>query len=148
MVTAVKELVVKNGGVRPGAGRKAWHPDRQNREFRQGVYRQETVDEAWARSRQEVRHLVAMGVPLEQLGDFMTPRLSVNTVKKYFQWELEHGKLMQNVKMGGVAYAMGISGRHPDMTRFWLRTQAGWSEKVDITVNGPIQFQKIEGDDW
>lgn len=136
-----------NGGTRVGAGRKEWQPARETREFRRGIFRQESQDEAWSRVRQEVRHLVAMGVPLNIMGGFMAPPISENTLTKHFQWELTHGKMMQNVRMGGVAFAMGMSGRHPDMTRFWLRTQAGWSEKVDIQVNGPIQFQLIDGDE-
>jgi hypothetical protein len=51
--------------------------------------------------------------------------------------------------MAGTAYQLGVTGRDPGMTRFWLRARMGWRDSGDVkTVTAPIQFQKIEGDDW
>lgn len=38
------------------------------------------------------------------------------------------GRDSANAKVQSVAYQMAISGKHPYMTTFWLRTRVRWSE--------------------
>jgi hypothetical protein len=163
MATAAREVVeyeksgrrkryVKKGGSggrREGAGRKPWKPDIQRKEITPGVWRSETEEEAWERCRQAVRHYVAIGYPYEIIARIMQPVICIETLKKNFAFELENGKYIQDAKVAGTAYYLATSGRAPDMTRFWMRARQGWRDHGDLkTPTAPIQFQKIEGDDW
>lgn len=167
MATAARELTVpakrtrkdgqpdrralNPGGKRAGAGRKSWQPERQRREVPNspGTFREETEDEAWERVRQAVRHYVAIGYPHEVICRMMTPIICEDTLRKHFAWELENGRYVQDAKVAGTGYYMATSGRHPDMTRFWMRARLGWRDHGDVPSCGmDVNFKLIEGDDW
>jgi hypothetical protein len=46
----------------------------------------------------------------------------------YYKYELDSSKLRANAAVGMVALRMALDKLHPEMTRFWLKTQAGWKE--------------------
>lgn len=53
----------------------------------------------------------------------------------------QSGKADAILTVGGQAFTMASSGRHPDMTKFWLKTQANWREN-----HGLIEINHTEGD--
>ena len=53
----------------------------------------------------------------------------VDTLKKYCEEELDHGKAKARLQVMQSAFKQAISGKTPAMTMFWLKTQCGWSEK-------------------
>jgi hypothetical protein len=140
----------KHGGGRPGAGRPRWEPAPQPREISPGVWRPETADEAWESARQKVRHFAAIGYPQDVICRLVEPPMRcADTLRTYFAFELENGRLIADAKMAGTAYYLGVTGRDPAMCRFWLRARCGWRDVGDVkTPTTPIQFQLIEGDDW
>jgi hypothetical protein len=151
-MTAGKVTTLKRkglGGARPGAGRPRWEPVRHRKEISPGMWREESLDEAWERVRQGVRHYVAIGYPQEVVARIIEPAMSVDTLAKHFRYELDNGKLIQDAKVAGTAYYLAVSGREPSMTRFWLRSRMGWRDVGPVRSEAtPIRFQIIEGDDW
>lgn len=160
MATAARDLVpakgtgkklTGRGGPGRGQGRKDWQPLPQRREVpgNPGIFKEETQEQAWERARSEVRHYVAIGYPAEHICKLLNPPLSGNTLRKWFEYELEHGRLIQDAKVAGTAYWMATNGREPSMTRFWCRARLGWRDVGDQPSSGmDVRFQKIEGDDW
>lgn len=148
---ASRENGRKGGRPRPGTNVAPgeWKPDIQRKEVTPGIWREETQDEAWERCRSIVRHYSAIGYPAEVICRIMRPAVSDETLRKYFSFELENGRLIQDAKMAGTAFQLGVTGRDPAMTRFWIRSRMGWRDSGDAP-SGPqeIRFKKIDGDDW
>lgn len=59
-------------------------------------------------------------------------------LKLYYGRELTVTMNIANAMVARVALQMALNGRSPDMTKFWLKAKAGWTEttKVDVTSNG------------
>lgn len=59
-------------------------------------------------------------------------------LKLYYEKELRVTLNLANAMVARVALQMAMSGRNPDMTKFWLKAKAGWQEvqKIDVTSNG------------
>lgn len=59
-------------------------------------------------------------------------------LKLYYERELRVTMNIANAMVARQALQMALSGRNPDMTKFWLKAKAGWRETtgVDITSNG------------
>ena len=171
MATAARELVTtrnrgqgKGGGKKPGQSSPAqaeasrrngklieWKPVPQRKEVapNSGIFKDETQEEAWQRARNLVRHYVAIGYPADVICRLMEPSLSENTLRKHFTYELENGRLIQDAKVAGTGFYMATSGRHGDMTRFWMRARMGWRDYGETPSGGlEVRFKKIDGDDW
>jgi AraC-like DNA-binding protein len=58
--------------------------------------------------------------------------VSESTLKRRCKDELRLCALLANVRVAEVAYDMACSGDHPEMTRWWLRTRAGWQDPVVV----------------
>jgi len=60
----------------------------------------------------------------------------------YYKRELDLGAVMINAKVGAVALKMALSGTDSDMTKFWLKSRAGWKETsvVEKTVVNQRRF--------
>jgi len=67
---------------------------------------------------------------------------------KYYKYELETAGARINNAVAKVAVQMALSGANPEMTRFWLKTRAGWKEttvkEVTGANGGPIQFAEVK----
>lgn len=138
-------------GNKGGDGAKPWSPTmlRKEVEGRPGTFVEETIEQAWERTKQEVRHYVAIGYPQETIVRLIEPPLSEKTLVKYFQYELDNGRYIQDAKMAGTAYFLGVSGRDPPMTRFWIRARMGWRDNGPIPSGGmEVTFKLMPGDDW
>lgn len=54
--------------------------------------------------------------------------VSESTLKRRCADELHFGAMMANAQMALTAYDLGVSGKDPIMTRWWLRVRAGWRD--------------------
>lgn len=139
-----------NSGGKPGlSGRKEWEPQPiMVRDPATNGMRMQSKDEAWADARALVRHMAAIGTPLEKMGAFMRPAiLDEKTLKKHFDWEIENGETQAALNVSGVAYQMAVSGRHESSTWRWLeRKVPGFQPKADVNLNGPLAVKLVPGD--
>jgi hypothetical protein len=65
-----------------------------------------------------------------------------------YKYEIETGAARVNAEVARVALGMALSGANPDMTKFWLKTQAGWVETKRIETTGanggPIEYSEVK----
>lgn len=97
----------KNGGARPGAGRKPFGP---------------TPEE-----RAEVEKLSGYGLPYEHIAILIRGGISTSTLQEHFKDELISGKAKANSQIGKTLWAKAMAG---DTTAaiWWSKTQMHWSE--------------------
>lgn len=84
----------------------------------------------------EVEVLAGLGMRFEDIA--LTKNMCLDTLKKYADDHLQRGKAKAKAQVMQSAYKMAMSGKHPAMTMFWLKTQCGWREKgvdTSVTVN-------------
>jgi hypothetical protein len=116
-----------HGGARPGAGRQAFTP---------------TNDE-----RSRVEAMSGYGVPIEQIAVLIRDGIDTDTLRKYFQTELQAGKAKANAKIGQTLFQKAVGG---DTTAaiWWSKTQMRWAETQKHELTGadgaPLEFAKIE----
>ena len=77
--------------------------------------------------------MVAAGMGINQ--ELIASRLGIakDTLAKHFRSELDHGRDIANMQVADSLFRQAVSGRVPAATFFWLKTQAGWRERVEIT---------------
>lgn len=130
------------------AGRNRWRPARLVTDLPGGGSRVQTEDEAWEGARATVRHLQSLGFTQIIIAKLMHPPMDPATLRKHFAADLASGRKQQTARVAATAYQLAISGRDPAMTRFWLRTRAGW--RFSATGNyggGEIIVEAMPGDD-
>lgn len=74
----------------------------------------------------QVAVMAALGLDLKDIA--LVLNVEERMVKLYYQKELRVSHNLANAMVARQALQMAISGRFPDMTKFWLKAQAGWSE--------------------
>ena len=85
----------------------------------------------------QVEGLVSLGMNASEIATALL--IDVKLLEFYYKRELEIGVALVNAKVGATALKMALSGTEPDMTKFWLKSRAGWKEtsvvekKVEIT---------------
>jgi hypothetical protein len=52
--------------------------------------------------------------------------ISISTLKRKFPEEVQNGKATLTGKVISLCTEMALSGKHPQVTMFWLRQNAGW----------------------
>jgi hypothetical protein len=57
-------------------------------------------------------------------------------LKAYYTKELKTSHIISNVMVARKALDMAMSGRFPDMTKFWLKSQAKWKEVNSVELTG------------
>lgn len=67
-----------------------------------------------------------LGMSPREIG--MILNIEKSLVEFYYGYELKTASLRTNMSVAQVALKMALSGQDPDMTRFWLKTRAGWKE--------------------
>lgn len=107
----------KNGGARPGAGRKPFEPT--------------------AREREQVEAMAGYGVPHEQIASLVGDGIHKETLYKYFRRELDQGKAKANAKIGQTLFQQAVNG-NTAAAIWWSKSQMGWREtqQIDHTTNG------------
>ena len=95
---------------------------------------------------QQVERLTSLGLSVDDIA--ATLRIEPKLVKKYYKYELETANHRTNAAVAKVALQLAMSGAAPDMTKFWLKTRAGWKETKEVQLTGqgggPIQFQEVK----
>jgi len=94
----------------------------------------------------EVEMLAGLGMRYEDIA--LTKGVCLETLKKYAGEMLERGKAKAKAQVMQSAFKMALSGKHPAMTTFWLKTQCGWREKgveQPVTVNIQANSKPVEG---
>lgn len=106
----------KNGGARPGAGRKPFVP----------------TDE----ERKQVAALAGFGLPQEHIAVMVRGGIDTGTLAKHFAPELILGKAKANAKIGQTLFQQAIRGDTSAMI-WWSKSQMGWRETQRREHSGP-----------
>ena len=56
---------------------------------------------------------------------------------------IERGRDAAIANVSQTAYQMAVSGEHPAMTMFWLKTRARWKEVHHVEVEGKVTLEDI-----
>lgn len=75
----------------------------------------------------EIEMLAGLGLTQKQIADIKD--ICLDTLRKYAYRSWEKGKAKGIGKVARIAFEMAVSGKDGKMTRFYLRTQAGWRDK-------------------
>lgn len=107
----------KSGGARTGAGRSTFKATEEQKDL--------------------VMQLAAFGLRHEDISLFVKNKagqaISTPTLIKYFDEELNTGKLKANVKVAQTLYKKAVGGDTTSII-FWLKAQAGWKDqRVELT---------------
>lgn len=92
--------------------------------------------EPTAESRAQCTAFSIVGTPHHDCALLMG--ISIKTLLKYYPDELRLGKLRANANMGGTLYRMGMSGKIPAATIFWMKSQAGWRDQAEVQPGNTI----------
>lgn len=105
----------KNGGARPGAGRKPFEPTDAERK--------------------QVEALSGYGVPFEQIAALVRDGIHVDTLREKFSTELLNGKAKANAQVGKGIFQKAMAG---DTTAqiWWSKCQMGWKDVQRHEVTG------------
>jgi hypothetical protein len=68
--------------------------------------------------------------------------ISEDTLQRHFRLELDHGKLLVDGKVGGSIAQKALEG-DAEMSKFYMRTRGGWSEKHRIAHGGDPEAPPI-----
>ena len=102
--------------------------------------------EPGAEQAEQVEKMTALGMSPKDIGAIL--RIEPKLLQKYYKYELETAAERINSAVAKVALQMALGGANPDMTKFWLRSRAGWKEtkvtEVTGANGGPIQFSEVK----
>jgi len=94
----------------------------------------------------QVEKMTALGMAPRDIAAIL--RIEPKLLTKYYKYELETAGARINNAVAKVAVQMALSGANPEMTRFWLKTRAGWKEttvkEVTGAGGGPIVFAEVK----
>ncbi len=82
----------------------------------------------------EVAVMAALGLSPREIANVIN--VDEKMLKLYYSKELSVSKSLANVTVARKALEMASSGRFPEMTKFWLKTQAKWKETSNIELTG------------
>lgn len=87
-------------------------------------------------TRASVLAYARVGVPHEMIKKIVGIS-SVNTLKKYYQDELDLGEAHGIAAVAGTLYARATEGNDLGAAIFYLKARAGWSERQKVEISGP-----------
>jgi hypothetical protein len=94
----------------------------------------------------QVEKMTALGMSPKDIAAIL--RIEPKLLQKFYKYELETAGERINQAVAKVALQMALGGSNPDMTKFWLKTRAGWKEtkvtEVTGAGGGPIQFSEVK----
>lgn len=84
----------------------------------------------------EVAVMTCLGLDPKDIANVLN--VEVKLLNIYYAKELNTTLNIANAMVARQALQMALSGRNPDMTKFWLKAKAGWRETtgVDVTTKG------------
>ena len=95
---------------------------------------------------QQVEQMSALGMSTTDIAAVL--RIEPKLLEKYYKYELDTSSSRINNQVAKIALQMALSGASADMTKFWLKTRAGWKETKEVQMTGqgggPIQFQEVK----
>jgi hypothetical protein len=99
-------------------------------------------------SRATAKRLSALGVPHEDIASRL--KISADTLVKYYQEELDEGRIDANAAIAGTLFSQAKKG-NTAAAIFWLKTRARWKETSSHEVtgvnSGPIQIAWADEED-
>ena len=91
-----------------------------------------------------IEQMVALGLSDQDISSVL--RIEQKLLRKFYKYELETARARINQSVAKIALQMALSGSLPEMTKFWLKTQAGWKETKVTEITGkdgnPIEFRE------
>ena len=90
-------------------------------------------------SRDTAKRLSALGCPHEDIAKRL--KISADTLVKYYQDELDEGRIDANSAIAGTLFAQAKKG-NTAAAIFWLKTRAGWKE-TQVNEFGGIDGKPI-----
>jgi hypothetical protein len=86
-------------------------------------------------SAEQARQVATMAcLGLEQKDIAIVLNIEQSLLKMYYYRELSVSVAVANAQVARQALAMATSGRHPDMTKFWLKSRAKWKDNPEVIV--------------
>lgn len=98
-------------------------PDHNSPGFKPGI----------AQSR-EVAVLSALGLEAKEIA--LALNVEEKLLKTYYSRELMVSQKISNAMVARKALEMAMSGRFPEMTKFWLKARAKWKETSGVEITG------------
>lgn len=99
-------------------------------------------------TRDTAKRLSALGCPHEDIAKRL--KISADTLVKYYQDELDEGRIDANSAIAGTLFAQAKKG-NTAAAIFWLKTRARWKETSSHEVtgvnSGPIQIAWADEED-
>lgn len=83
---------------------------------------------------QQVAKLASLGLKVHEIALVM--QIEKSLLKFYYKYDLATAKARTNVSVAKVALDMALDGQHENMTKFWLKSQAGWVERDVVEHEG------------
>ena len=83
----------------------------------------------------EVAVMTALGLDAKEIA--LVLNVEEKLLKLYYSRELKVSHKLSNIMVARKALEMAMSGRFPDMTKFWLKSQAKWKETSAVEMSGP-----------
>jgi hypothetical protein len=84
--------------------------------------------------REEIKKLAMHGMTIKDIASVKS--ISIATLKRRCMKEINSGRVFAKAVVQATAYDMAISGKHPAMTIFWLKTRCKWREKNRFELTG------------
>jgi len=95
---------------------------------------------------QQVEQMTALGMSPMDISSIL--RIEPRLLEKFYSYELDTATSRINNQVAKLALQMALSGAMPDMTKFWLKSRAGWKETkvTEITGanGGPVEFAEVK----
>lgn len=85
------------------------------------------------KDRDTAKRLSALGVPHEDIAKRL--KISADTLVKYYQEELDEGRIDANAAIAGTLFSQAKKG-NTAAAIFWLKTRARWKETQVNEVTG------------
>ena len=85
--------------------------------------------------RGQVAALAGYGVPQPAIAAHIG--ISHPTLAKYYRADLDAGLLRANVAVAKTLFELATSDRNVAACIFWMKTRAGWQEKIRVEASGP-----------
>jgi len=95
---------------------------------------------------QQVEQMSALGMSTMDISAVL--RIESRLLEKFYKYEIETSTSRVNNQVAKLALQMALSGAMPEMTKFWLKSRAGWKETkvTEITGanGGPVEFAEVK----
>lgn len=102
------------------------------------------VHEPTDENRALVRRAVAVGITQALIASYLD--IGEKTLRKHYRKELDDGLTEVIIKVGSSLIERALAGERTESI-FFLKTRAGWSEKIKSEISGPDGEPLKAGDD-